>query len=150
MTHPLQSPQASLYAPRVAPAPVRREPHVNPSVLIVEDHEDTRFILKTLIEMSGYQVLEAGDGLEALEIAGRERPDIVLMDGSLPVLDGISATRRLREHSSLPVVILSGHATPEYRADALAAGCDGYLTKPIDFDQLETILQRLLRDRTTR
>ncbi|HVF51450.1 MAG TPA: response regulator [Pyrinomonadaceae bacterium] len=152
MTHPSQSPHASPRALRVAHAHASREPRVSPSVLIVEDHEDTRFILKTLIEMSGYRVLEAGDGFEALEIAERERPDIVVMDGSLPFLDGLSTTRRLREHTSgrdLPVVILSGHTTPEYQADALAAGCDGYLAKPIDFDQLQAILQRLLRDRAT-
>jgi CheY-like chemotaxis protein len=116
-------------------------------VLVVEDHEDTRFMLKLLLEHEGYAIMEVADGLEAVEIAGRERPDLVLMDGSLPGLDGLSATRRIRETESLrgvPIIALSGHVGADFRAEARAAGCDALLTKPIDLSQLMNTLNELL------
>ncbi|HEX8709886.1 MAG TPA: response regulator [Pyrinomonadaceae bacterium] len=118
-----------------------------PTVMVVEDFEDNRFMMRRLLEMSGYQVLEAINGEEAVELAYRERPSLILMDLSLPLLDGLAATRRIRQHEGLrhvPIVAVSAHDTADFHADALAAGCNDYVTKPIDFDQLEALLSRLL------
>lgn len=117
------------------------------TVMVVEDFEDNRFMMRRLLEMSGYRVLEAVNGEEAVEMAFRERPGLILMDLSLPQLDGLAATRRIRLHPELrdvPIVAVSAHDTADFHADALAAGCNDYVTKPIDFDQLESLLQRLL------
>lgn len=118
-----------------------------PVVMVVEDFEDNRFMMRRLLEMSGYHVLEAINGEEAVELAHRERPQLILMDLSLPQLDGLAATRRIRQHADLrdvPIVAVSAHDTADFHADALAAGCNDYVTKPIDFDQLEALLNRLL------
>jgi CheY-like chemotaxis protein len=118
-----------------------------PVVMVVEDFEDNRFMMRRLLEMSGYRVLEAINGEEAVELAHRERPQLILMDLSLPQLDGLAATRRIRQHVDLrevPIVAVSAHDTADFHADALAAGCNDYVTKPIDFDQLEALLNRLL------
>ena len=118
-----------------------------PVVMVVEDFEDNRFMMRRLLEMSGYRVLEAINGEEAVELAHRERPQLILMDLSLPQLDGLAATRRIRQHADLrevPIVAVSAHDTADFHADALAAGCNDYVTKPIDFDQLEALLSRLL------
>jgi two-component system cell cycle response regulator DivK len=120
---------------------------MNQTVLVVEDFEDNRFMMRRLLEMSGYRVLEAINGEEAVEMAERERPGLILMDLSLPLLDGLAATRRIRQHADLrevPIVAVSAHDTADFHADALAAGCNDYVTKPIDFDQLEALLGRLL------
>lgn len=116
-------------------------------VLVAEDHEDTRLMLRVLLERRGLSVFEAGDGCEAVDAAERERPDLILMDGSLPLLDGVAATRRLRDMpalSAVPIVFLSGHAGPQYRRAALAAGCDEYVVKPFDVELLDTVLTRHL------
>jgi len=117
-----------------------------PLVLVVEDHEDTRFLLRTVLERSGCRVVEAADGFEAVEIAGREQPDLILMDGSLPLLSGLAATRLIREDALLQdvlIVALSGWATPSFHAAALAAGCNDCLDKPIDFERLKSFLTDL-------
>lgn len=121
--------------------------NANQTVLVVEDFEDNRFMMRRLLEMSGYEVVEAMNGEEAIEVARRVRPGLILMDLSLPLLDGLAATRRIRQHKELlhvPIVAVSAHDTADFHADALAAGCNDYVTKPIDFDQLEALLQRLL------
>ena len=121
------------------------------TVMVVEDFEDNRFMMRKLLEMSGYRVLEAINGEEAVRIAESERPDLILMDLSLPVLDGLAATRRIRERDGLrhvPIVAVSAHDTADFHAEALAAGCNDYVTKPIDFDQLEQLLHRLLPEKT--
>ncbi len=118
-----------------------------PRVLVVEDFEDNRFMMRRLLEMSGYQVVEAVNGQEAVEISRRELPDLILMDLSLPLLDGLTATRRIRSHPELekiPIVAVSAHDTADFHAEALAAGCNEYVTKPIDFDELEELLKRLM------
>src|SRR3954469_8355990 len=124
--------------------------HPPVTVMVVEDFEDNRFMMRLLLEMSGYHVLEAVNGEEAVEIARRERPHLILMDLSLPLLDGLAATRRIRQEASLrdvPIVAVSAHDTADFHADALAAGCNDYVTKPIDFDQLEALLGKLLTRR---
>ena len=120
---------------------------LSPLVMVVEDFEDNRFMMRRLLEMSGYRVVEAMNGEEAVEVARRERPGLILMDLSLPLLDGLAATRRIRQQPELqevPIVAVSAHDTADFHADALAAGCNDYVTKPIDFDQLESLLHRLL------
>ena len=122
-------------------------------VLVAEDHEDTRYLLRMLLERSGFVVVEAGDGFEAVDAAARECPDLILMDGGLPRLDGIAATRLLRlvpALSSVPIVFLSGHAGPQAVTDALDAGCDEYVVKPFDIARLENVLNRHLRGRGSR
>ncbi len=115
--------------------------------LVVEDFEDSRFMMRQLLELAGYRVVEATDGEEAIKLAVAEHPELILMDLSLPKLDGLTATRRIRQQDGLgqvPIVAVSAHDSPGSRSEALAAGCDEYVTKPIDFDQLSTLLHRLL------
>jgi CheY-like chemotaxis protein len=119
------------------------------TVMIVEDFEDNRFMMKRLLEMSGYAVLEAVNGEEAVDLAVKEQPSLILMDLSLPLLDGLAATRRIRAYSGLrdvPIVAVSAHDTSDFHAEALAAGCNDYVTKPIDFDELEELLRKLIRN----
>ncbi len=116
-------------------------------VLVAEDHDDTRFLLRLLLEQRGLAVVEATDGEEACEVAARECPDLILMDGGLPLLDGIAATRRMRGLASLarvPIVFLSGHAGPQHQHAALDAGCDEYVVKPFEIERLDNVLNRLL------
>jgi two-component system, cell cycle response regulator DivK len=124
--------------------PEREEPM---SVLLVEDTEDNRFMMRRLLEMSGYRVSEAINGLEAVRTAQHEKPQIILMDLSLPVVDGLAATRLIRELTELhnvPIIAVSAHDTADFHAEALAAGCDAYITKPIDFTELEDLIKSLL------
>ncbi|MEJ7617786.1 MAG: response regulator [Pyrinomonadaceae bacterium] len=117
-------------------------------ILVVEDFEDNRFMMRRLLEMTGYDVIEAVNGEEAVRLAEDERPNVILMDLSLPMLDGLAATRRIRQHPELqqvPIIAVSAHDTLDFHADALAAGCNDYVTKPVDFDQLEEVLCRLLK-----
>ena len=121
-----------------------------PLVLVVEDHDDTRLLLKTLLELRGVSVVEAGGGEEAVALFERERPDLVLMDAVLPGMDGLAATRRMRCVASLkavPIIFLSGRAEPDFRTLALEAGCDGYLTKPLHIREIDGALaQHLSRE----
>jgi CheY-like chemotaxis protein len=117
-------------------------------VLVVEDHEDTRLLLKTMLEVHGYLVAEAADGEEGVRVARRLRPQLIVMDATLPRLDGLAATRRIRSDSSLegvPVVFLSGHARPDFRAAALDAGGTDFLVKPISLADLASVLESRLR-----
>jgi CheY-like chemotaxis protein len=119
----------------------------NKLFLVVEDFEDSRFMMRRLLEMSGYDVLEASDGEQAVKMAVEAKPVLILMDLSLPKLDGLSATRKIRQKKGLkriPIVAVSAHDSPESRTEALEAGCDEYVTKPIDFDHLHAILQRFV------
>jgi two-component system cell cycle response regulator DivK len=115
-------------------------PAWGPKVLIAEDHEDTREMLRIILEQKGWRVIEASNGLQAVELAASEQPDLILMDGSLPLFDGIEATRRIREQALLHqvfIIALNGWGTPSFHAAALAAGCNDCLVKPIDFERLE-------------
>jgi CheY-like chemotaxis protein len=117
-----------------------------PTILVVEDHDDTREMLHTLLEMWGCRVVEACDGLEAVAAAARERPEMILMDGSLPFLDGLGATRRIRENGfrdQVKILALNGWGTHSYHVDALAAECDDSINKPLDFDRLRKYLAPL-------
>jgi CheY-like chemotaxis protein len=119
-------------------------------VLLVEDSDDNRFVMKRLLEAIGYVVLEAVNGDQAVKIAQDELPDLILMDLSLPRVDGLTATRRIRaspELAGVPIVALSAYDPATFQAKALAAGCNEYLTKPFDFGKLEVLLRDLLRAR---
>jgi CheY-like chemotaxis protein len=116
-------------------------------ILLVEDTEDNRFMMRRLLEMDGYAVVEARNGQEALTVAQSEKPELILMDLSLPVIDGLAATRLLRqiqEFADTPIIAVSAHDTSDFKGEALAAGCNSYITKPIDFAELEELIARLL------
>lgn len=117
------------------------------TVLLVEDTEDNRQMMKRLLEMSGYRVVEALNGKQAVEVARSEHPEIILMDLSLPYIDGLAATREIRslpEFRKVPIVAVSAHDTADFHSEALNAGCNVYVTKPIDYPELEELVQRLL------
>lgn len=114
------------------------------TILVVEDFADSRFMMRQLLELSGYRVLEASDGREAVEMAEQECPDLVLMDLSMPVLDGLSATRLIRRIERIchvPVVALTAHCSDEYVTAAREAGCDHFVSKPVDFDLLLEVIR---------
>jgi len=128
-------------------AEVGRSQEARARVLLVEDTEDNRFMMRRLLEMSGYRVAEATNGAEAVRTAEYEIPEIILMDLSLPIIDGLAATRRIRqlpELKSVPIIAVSAHDTADFHAEALAAGCDAYVTKPIDYSELEDLITLLL------
>ena len=104
-------------------------------VLLVEDNEDNLVVYRTILEHVGYQVIEARDGEEGVSRARSSNPDIILMDISIPKMDGWEATERLKGDgatSAIPIIALTAHALEEDRAKAMRAGCDGYLAKPVE------------------
>jgi two-component system, cell cycle response regulator DivK len=117
-------------------------------ILLVEDNELNRDMLIRRLTRAGLEVIAAGNGQEALEKMASEQPRLVLMDMNLPVLDGWSACRRAREDEQLrhiPIIALTAHAMESDRLDALAAGCDDYATKPVDFPALLAKIEKLAR-----
>src|SRR5919107_4653499 len=118
------------------------------TVLLVEDTEDNRFMMRRLLEMAGYRVVEAMNGEEAVKLAKAESPQLILMDLSLPVIDGLAATRLIRklpDFKSIPIIAVSAHDTSDFQSEAIAAGCNSYVTKPIDFNELEELIGQLLQ-----
>lgn len=119
------------------------------TVMVVEDFRDTRLMLKEALEGKGYRVVEAVDGWEAVGLATRVRPDLILMDLHLPVLDGVEAACLLREHgefTDVPMIAITAHDSADSRADARDVGFDEYVTMPIDFDRLGPLIERFLQD----
>lgn len=117
------------------------------TILLVEDNDMNRDMLSRRLRRRGYEVLLAEDGAEGLEKARSERPDLVLMDMSLPVMDGWTATEELKEDpetAGIPVIALTAHAMPGDREKALQAGCDDYDTKPIELPRLLEKMERLI------
>jgi two-component system cell cycle response regulator DivK len=117
------------------------------TILVVEDFEDTREMIALELRQQGYEVVEAADGVSAVELVKRSCPDLVLMDLSLPGRDGLSAAYRMREletMSRVPIVACTAHGADLHREVALAAGCDEYVTKPIDMALLKGVVARLL------
>jgi two-component system, cell cycle response regulator DivK len=114
------------------------------TVLVVDDFFDSRLLIKTMLEMAGYRVVEAADGCEAIKVAQRERPDLILMDLSLPILDGISSTRAIRDLQPVigapPIIAFTAHSRDSLEQSARQAGCNDYLTKPVDFGRLKKLL----------
>ena len=122
-------------------------------VLLVEDNEMNRDMLSRRLIRRGFQVVFALDGQQGIDLARSERPDIILMDMSLPIIDGWEATRRLKADDatrSVPVIGLTAHAMSGDRERAIEAGCDDYDTKPVDLDRLISKIERLLGTRRTR
>jgi two-component system cell cycle response regulator DivK len=118
-----------------------------PVIMVVDDNEDLREMLRFMVERLGYQVVEAENGRVAIEIARRRCPDLILMDLSMPVMDGLAATRLLREIEHMckvPIIAISANRREQSQADAFAAGCNEYMTKPVNFHQLNTLLGSLL------
>lgn len=104
-------------------------------------------MMRRLLEMAGYEVVEAMNGEEAVKLARAELPHLILMDLSLPVIDGLAATRLIRklpELQSTPIIAVSAHDTSDFQAEAIDAGCNSYVTKPIDFNELEQLIRQLL------
>ena len=117
------------------------------TVLVVEDGEDARYLMRIELERLGYMVIEAEDGKKAVEMALVDRPDIILMDLSLPVMDGFAATEKIRASNGLegvPIIAVTAHQETDFRAGAKAAGFDAYVTKPIDVNWLNELIQGLL------
>ena len=120
-----------------------------PRVLIVEDNEMNRDMLSRRLARKGFDVITASDGAEGVRLVAAERPDIVLMDMSLPVLDGWAATRHLKADDAtrdIPIVALTAHVMRADRDKATRAGCDGFATKPIDMPALLATISSLLPD----
>jgi CheY-like chemotaxis protein len=121
-----------------------------PTVLVVDDNADTRVVVRWMLERWGCQVLEACDGREAFDAVVESRPDLVLMDLTMPVVDGYDAIRAIRgreEFSRLPIIAVTAFDRAVARDGAAAAGFDHYLSKPIDFKRLEVLVEKLTKAR---
>jgi CheY-like chemotaxis protein len=119
----------------------------NPVVLVVEDDEDSRYLVRLALEARGYRICEAENGDEAIVVAHREQPNAILMDISMPLMNGLTAAARIREHENfrtIPIVAVTAHHDTDLRADALACGFTAYVTKPVDFDWLGGLIEDLL------
>ncbi|MEM9775900.1 MAG: response regulator [Chloroflexota bacterium] len=109
------------------------------TILLVEDNEMNRDMLSRRLRRKGFELLNAADGISGIEVARAEMPDLILMDISLPVMDGLQATRQLKADdntSAIPIIALTAHAMSGDREKCLAAGCDDYATKPVEFPEL--------------
>ena len=119
----------------------------NLTILLVEDDEDTRFLMRLELERRGYRLIEAEDGEKAVELAQEEHPDIIFMDISLPRMDALEASRLIRNHDQMhavPIIIVTAHQESAVRQEAKASGLDAYVTKPIDFDWLSELMTDLI------
>ena len=116
-------------------------------ILVVEDQPDNRQIIRDLLSSVGYELIEAEDGAAGVRLAASERPDLILMDIQLPVLDGYEATRRIKadpELSSIPIIVVTSYALSGDDAKARAAGCDAYVAKPFSPRQLLATVRQFL------
>ena len=123
-----------------------------PTILLVEDNEMNRDMLTRRLERKGYQVIAAHDGGQGHELAHAQSPDLILMDISLPVMNGWELTRRLKSDQAtkhIPIIALTAHALATDRAKAFEAGCDEYDTKPVDFGRLQGKIDGLLAEKKT-
>lgn len=120
---------------------------IYPTVLIAEDSRDTRIMLKRAFELKGYNVLEAEDGSEALEVVSETRPNLILVDLNMPVVDGLETIKKIRtleapgEH--VPIVAITAFDVYGMKEAALETGCNSYLSKPLDMDELDRTLKSL-------
>ena len=116
-----------------------------PTVLLAEDSQDTRFMLKRAFEIKGYRVFEAEDGMEALDLAKRFKPSLIVIDLNMPVLDGLATVKNLRERErpgeQIPIVAITAYDVPGMEDAALETGCDKYLRKPLDLTELDRALR---------
>src|SRR6267142_4644532 len=120
------------------------------TILLVEDFDDTRLMMKLWLVRNGYRVLEAETGEEAISVARRELPDLIIMDVMMPGMNGLDATQRIREYQPLrriPIVAVSAYGAGEYRSIAIEAGCNEYVSTPFEPDALAKLLKTLLTKR---
>ena len=118
------------------------------TILVVDDFDDTRLLLRTWLERKGFRVVEAADGIEAVSRAQNELPDLIIMDVQMPKLDGLAATRQIRavkELDGVPIVAVSAYGADLFREQALAAGCNEYVSTPFEPAALEVIIRSLVR-----
>ncbi|MBC8030677.1 MAG: response regulator [Pyrinomonadaceae bacterium] len=118
-----------------------------PTIMVADSDEDERCLMKSILELKGFQVLEALDGQEAIEIAVRKRPDLLLIQLKLPVVSGFTAIRRIKKHDELrdvPIIAISFNNPTSNHNLALAAGCNAHVENPIEFDLLDALIDRLL------
>ena len=118
-----------------------------PVILVVDDFDDTRLLLRTWLERKGFQVIEAENGNEAVSQAETQRPSLIIMDLEMPELDGLAATRKIRslkELEKVPVLAVSAYGAEQFREDALAAGCDEYVSTPFEPEALEKLIRSLV------
>ena len=119
-----------------------------PTILVVDDFDDSRLLLRTWLERKGFQVIEAENGNEAVSQAESQRPDLIIMDLEMPELDGLAATRKIRnmqELKGVPVLAVSAYGADQFREDALAAGCNEYVNTPFEPDDLEKLIRSLVQ-----
>lgn len=117
------------------------------TVLVVDDYDDVRLATRRALELFGYRVLEAASGAEAVKVAQADSPDLILMDLSMPAMDGFATIHQLRRLLGLrdvPVIAVSAHTAREIREDALAAGCRDFITKPVPIEKLKSAVERYL------
>jgi two-component system cell cycle response regulator DivK len=118
------------------------------TILIVDDFDDTRLLLRTWLQKKGYRVVEAENGNRAVAAAESDRPDLIIMDVEMPELDGLAATRKIRELSNfqkVPIVAVSAYGADQYRDHAIAAGCDEYVSTPFEPEELERLIRSLIK-----
>jgi CheY-like chemotaxis protein len=116
-------------------------------VLLVEDVEDTRLFMRLALEDHGFIVFEAENGEAAVESARREKPDVILMDLTLPLMDGFAAAKLIRQNGQfkhVPIIAVTAHQETDFRSDAKASGFDAYVTKPIDVNWLKELINGLI------
>ena len=117
------------------------------TILVVDDFDDTRLLLKTWLEKKGFNIVEAENGNQAVSLAQQVRPDLIIMDMEMPELDGLAATRKIRsirELDGIPVLAVSAYGAQQFRAEALAAGCSEYVSTPFEPDNLEQVINSFL------
>jgi CheY-like chemotaxis protein len=120
---------------------------VQRTILVVDDFDDTRLLLRTWLEKRGFRVVEAEDGIRAIAKAQEVRPDLIIMDIEMPEMDGFAATREIRsipELDGTPVVAVSAYGAEQFRSEALAAGCREYVSTPFEPAELERLIRSLL------
>jgi len=117
------------------------------TILVVDDFDDTRLLLRTWLQRRGFRVIEAEDGVEAVKQATSENPDLIIMDMEMPQLDGLAATRQIRlvkKLGDVPIVAVSAYGADQFRELALAAGCNEYVSTPFEPKSLERIIRSLM------
>ena len=118
------------------------------TILVVDDFDDTRLLLRTWLQRKGFRVVEAEDGNQAIAAAQSNQPDLIIMDVEMPELDGLAATRQIRELEDLratPIVAVSAYGADQYREHALAAGCNEYVSTPFEPEELERVIRSLIK-----
>jgi two-component system response regulator ResD len=118
-----------------------------PTILVVEDFDDTRLMMRMWLARNGYRVIEAETGEEAIDVAKRELPDLIIMDMMMPGMNGLDATQRIREYQALrqtPIVAVSAYGANEYRSLAIEAGCNEYVSTPFDPNELAELIKDLI------